>query len=422
MGKPARKKPIYRHALKRLKIINEGHRYRIYARPTKRSSRKCYFLYMVHQRRDSSGKLHQKRKTLFDPITGDYLVVYDTYEKKANDLEVIDKAKKVREEKLDIESNENGDIKIKHANVFTLLDEIMEEKQDKKSENYWRQFSNLENYIHRFMDKYSIPSLRVKDFDRKMLKKFNSFLITLYKSGEIKQSSARQIQLMFNVFLNWIEVDYEYAFPNRNLKIEKSEKMDQPTLKSFDDVKKLFNTPYECNYDIEQYFKFLLMTGIRFSEGKRFKFSDIEQVAVGYGKDTEIVPMANVIDAKSKKLKRIPLNIYANEIVDQLEQKHGDGDSDRRVFNIPTNHSFNEHLRKWVKKAKIKTGDRFGAHVSRRWLSQFVKDTQGPVEQRALMYHVDNSMTNTYAPNNDEYVTKVAMKNERIFSELMGIK
>jgi len=160
----------------------------------------------------------------------------------------------------------------------------------------------------------------------------------LKKKGLSKATINRYLQLLRGLFYK--AIDWEvYNGPNP---LKKSREISQ---KPKSPLQKLF-------YDLVV---FSLNTGLRKSEILNLKWKDI--------KEDEII-----IEGKGNKLRSVPLNPRAKEIIAKQPNKN------EYVFDIPNRHQ-KDLLRRTVNQIKKKTGIDFHFHLLRHYFNQIKKKT-----------------------------------------------
>jgi integrase len=105
-------------------------------------------------------------------------------------------------------------------------------------------------------------------------------------------------------------------------------------------------------WDTISAWKFALNTGLRFVDIHSLKWSDILETEV-YKKQM-----------KTSRFVRIPLNEYAQSILNEMRRIRPNAQYHDKVFNLPEYNSTTEHLEKWRKKSGIIT--KFTWHGARR--------------------------------------------------------
>jgi site-specific recombinase XerD len=150
----------------------------------------------------------------------------------------------------------------------------------------------------------------------------------------------------------------------------------------FDEVQKLMNT--KCgNEEVKDAFIFSCFTGLRFSDVKNLVWKNI--------KDNKI----QFTQKKTSFIQYLPLSKTAQSIIDKRKDKHIQIE-ENIIFNLPTKVVCWEHIKNWVKAAKIEK--RVSFHTARHTFAT-LSLTYGTdlYTVSKLLGHKDISTTQIYA-------------------------
>lgn len=210
------------------------------------------------------------------------------------------------------------------------------------------------SFYKNFINTYQKEDLRVH---KAVYNKFIDFLV----KENIKITSSKQINsdvcFEFKEFLDYslngeTPLSYFSRFksflnycvrkkifkenPAKDITIRNKQNTIKKNVLSIDEIKLLKETDIN-NKEVKRAFLFALFTGLRFSDVKSLKYSNIDF-------QNQIL---TIIQEKTNETLKQPMHPFAYEILgDKL-------DTDIKIFKLPTSEGTNKALKLWVKKAGI---------------------------------------------------------------------
>lgn len=247
----------------------------------------------------------------------------DTKEQRKQKRNIINKIKADLEIELANKSNGLISRQLKKASFIKYFESL----KDKKSKNTQTAWRNTLNHIIAFQGK----KLTFENVTINWLEKFSSYLL-----NEVSQNSARVYMQKINATLNQavkerIIIENPYKFTS---KIKPEEK--EMVYLTKDEVQEIINTPF-FDSEVKNAFLFSCSTGLRFSDLKHLKWSNIKNGKI------------HITQTKTKGAIYIPLNDNAEHILNL--QKN----TTEFIFKFSTyNSSVNRTLGKLIKQTNIK--------------------------------------------------------------------
>ena len=291
---------------------------------------------------------------------------------------------------LEIIQNKGGIKSIKTNILLTDLFEKYGKQKLKQGQSGQRAESVYSTIKH--LNLYAGNKVTLAKVDEKFCSGFIDYLATAKTINTHRQPKllAKNTRwLYFQVFASVLNyaVDENIILHNPILKIKKA---DKETIRAerntrayldIDEVKQLMATDYEKS-DIRRAFLFSCFTGLRISDVRNLRWSDIKQI--GENMYIEIV----------MKKTQDPIVIKLNQqAIKLLSENKRDGE----VFKISTNRStINEHIKKWAKQAGINKDVCY--HMSRHTFATMELTLGGNLYVVSkLLGHKDIGTTQIYA-------------------------
>ena len=386
MQKKRLNRPLYKAALSKLAPKNDSERWRILPRPIHYTAenghrKKCYVLYVVKQSRDDTGKLSQHRITLkYRDLP---LKVYDLPSTRAADEETINRAVELRRQIHDKDffggTGDNSQI-----SFFKFLDDLADQKAAATKTDYYKSFIILQKKLIEFCDEIGQHDLFIGEISREFCEKFKTFLMRKYRPN-----SARQILLYFKIALSAVEDIYGFVNHARRIKIKVKDSDVTRRRLSQAEAKKLMSVGVDSRFDIVEFFRFLLLTGLRTTEARRLKFSDLETILVNDDLNKKIYRWRRHIE-KSDKDHLMNFNYEASGIIEKQRERYGDR---KQLFNIGSSTNARRLLIEWAKKCKIAP---FTFHAARRFVIRTIRQQFGLYEAQQYIGHQNINTTMMY--------------------------
>ena len=322
--------------------------------------------------------------------------------------------KKAEEKRREIEDN----IRLKVANLElisekkNLLDfiKIMQDDYLKKTGTKKGAYYNLKSlYIH--LQNYKGNNIIFQDIDKTFVNGFIKYLWDAY--SEIQYKNNRKIKLHPNTqhkLFNLLKTVFNRATREEYLKVNPCYQIDMSnkpktigTKRGYleiDEVKLLINT--ECkNENLKKAFIFSCLTGIRWSDIKRLKYSDIQTDSKG---NTGL----SYIQQKTKNVSYIEISEEATKWIPIQKDKD-------TVFILPKNETANKILKEWYSNAGIKKHITF--HWSRHTAATLNLTLGVPIEiVSELLGHSKIATTKIYAKIVGEAKREAVNKQNGIFT------
>ncbi|MDJ1503489.1 site-specific integrase [Xanthocytophaga agilis] len=207
---------------------------------------------------------------------------------------------------------------------------------------------------------------------------FKSYLLK-----NVSQNTARSYLQALKLFLN-IAIDKGFLLinPMQKVTLPKLQDVERTTL-DIDELKLLIQTPTKFGYHIREAFLFSCFTGLRISDIRLLKWSDI--------RDNRIY----LRPAKtSEKIAILPLTENAKEILNSLEKEHN---NDLVFYKLTINKStLRKHLTRWGTKAGIKQNLHF--HAGRHTFATIgISNGIDLYTMKEMLVHSKIDMTMVYA-------------------------
>ena len=336
------------------------------------------------------------------------------------ELSEIDKSindevkKKVEEKRRELEDNvKAGLAKVKIISKNGNLLDFIETLQDgyfKKSGTKRGIYYNLQSlYIH--LQSYKGNAISFQSIDKSFV---NGFIKYLWDANsEIKYKDERITKLhpntqhkLFNLLKTVLNraVREEYLNANPCYQIDMSDKPKTVGTKrgylEIDEVKLLINT--ECkNENLKKAFLFSCLTGIRWSDIKKLRYSDIQIDSKG---NTGL----SYIQQKTKSVSYIEISEEATKWIPEQDETDV-------VFILPKNETANKILKEWHSNAGIKKHVTF--HWSRHTAATLNLTLGVPIEiVSELLGHSKIATTKIYAKIVGEAKREAVNKQNGIFA------
>lgn len=300
----------------------------------------------------------------------EFLNLYLTNDRVSN-KEVLKLAESIRSKRqLEIQNEQHGFVSSlkKKANFIDYFVTLVNERPADRSSWYCTQ-KKLETFTSGY--------IQFSDVNEVWLKSFQSFLL-----NEVGQCTAYHYYSNVKYALNRAVKDKIIAV-NPAVYIKNIKKPDiKKEFLTFEEIKKLANT--ECSSEIvKQAFLFSCFTGLRLSDVKKIRFSDIKNNTIDY------------VQKKTDRQEYLPLSTTAQNIINK-RKLYTELESDPLIFNLQTKSIISGHIRKWVKKAEL--NKRITFHSARHTFAT-LSITQGVdlYTVSKLLGHKDISTTQVYA-------------------------
>jgi len=262
------------------------------------------------------GKRHYEFLNLF--LTNDRL----------GNKEILKLAESIRAKRqLELQNDEYGFISShkKEANFVDYFEKIVNERPPDRSS--W-------HCTLKKLKKFTSGYIRFSDIDENWLKDLQSLFLK-----EVSQNTAWHYYSNIKYALNRaVKEKIINSNPTSFVKNIKKPDVKREYL-SLDEIKILINA--DCaNNEVKQAFLFSCFTGLRFSDVRKLKFSDIKDNTIDYRQK------------KTKSLEYLPLSQTALNILKERIPNSSD-DVEKLIFNLPTLSRVAFHVKHWTKKAKI---------------------------------------------------------------------
>lgn len=180
------------------------------------------------------------------------------------------------------------------------------------------------------------PLVAVKQFDKQKLVNFIVFC-----SENLRSSTASRMQLEVRMFLRWcIENDYIEDRKLLDVSVKFKHATNEPLFLTIDELKAFENvdTDSKTQENIKYAFIFACYSGLRFSDLKKLKKSDIHDGCI------------HIVTQKTSSRITIELNKKTEEIVERFKDTPSEN-----LFKIHTKNTYNTNLRKLAERARIDT-------------------------------------------------------------------
>jgi site-specific recombinase XerD len=336
-----------------------------------------------------------------------YLVPERTQQDKEQNRQMLEKAIKIKAQRIDeITDSENGFVNIglkQKANFIDYIRKLAEKRRENGIEGIDANYQGLLKHLI----SYRGDKLTFKHITREYCIGFNEYLKTAvngmyrrgfsenYPTGLLAKSTQYKYCRTLSVALNCAVQDgILQSNPMKELTRFECPQCPQQNREylTVAEVKQLVKT--ECTMkQVKQAFLFSCFTGLRFSDVKALKWSDIRTDSDGKG----------VIRYRQKKTKKDEYLQLSDEAMKFLPDRTEKPDSDT-IFILSTNWYTNVVLKSWILSAGIKKHVTF--HVGRHTNATLLLSLGVPIETVSkLLGHSAIKTTQIYA--------KVIDKNKR---------
>jgi len=266
-----------------------------------------------------------------------------TPEERERNRETLELARKIRAEReQELKQDTRGyrlrqDRNINFLDYFQAYNEAYTKKDIRMMQIALSRFKDFLKAYYPSLAKSIKPQQITKD----MVTKFTEYLQTRSK-GE----GAKSIYQRFKkVILHAVEHNVIYKNPCAGVIIRVDEETLRKDILSIDEIQQLIQTHYEYeNPEIRRAFIFCLYTGIRFCDVKAMTFSNVDysnKILKFHQKKTEGRGNNGVL---------IPLNEGLLSVIGEIPP---DGNTDNKIFNLPSHTMCLKALRRWTKRAGI---------------------------------------------------------------------
>ena len=302
------------------------------------------------------------------------------------DKEQIEIAKAIRDEREKALYETKAGLKtertVKKINFIEFFRKFADSKPDR---NYRISFDHFKSF-------YSKDKLDIKDVSFALSEQYREYLLAL----EITRYTAQHYFAAYKACLNYaVKLHHVNTNPAKGLGI----KYERKTIErlTIDELEKLKAT--ECQYpDLKNGFLFACFTGLRISDLRKLKFSDISKEHLKF------------MQQKTKTENKIKLTAFSNDIIkEQLEHRLDD-----HIFHIPSGGKTSKRLKQWLKNAGIKK--RITFHCSRHTFGCLL------IENGVDVFSVKKLMGHRDIKTTMQYVEKVDTTLDKAIDRLPGIK
>lgn len=319
----------------------------------------------------ASGKSQRKYEFLDIRVSKDYS---DANRVKEADRENLEKARAVKARReIEIVNGRYGfeQNRLKSDESFlTFLEAEVKRKATNRDYN-----QSLLKHVKGFLNG---KPLLFADVNRDWCEDFKQYLLR-----QVIPNTARGYLQALKLFLNIaIDKNYLVANPMQKVALPKMQEVRRTTL-DVDELKLLMATPTNFGHQVREAFFFACFTGMRISDVRLVKWSDIANDTITYR------------PAKTpNKLVRVPVSAQARLILDSIDR---DPNSDL-IFSQLTIHknTLADHLRTWAEKAGL--GQRLHFHASRHTFATLaISYDMDLLTVKELLGHAKIDMTLKYA-------------------------
>jgi len=301
--------------------------------------------------------------------------------------------------------------KEKIIKLSSYIDTIAQ-KHLEKTNNKRGLFYNL-NSLSYHLEQYKGKNITFNDVDKKFVLGFIAYLRTAKSAIVLKDGTTSTItQNTANKLYNLLKSTLEKAFTDEIINVnpcKRIAKADKPQAGqgkreylTKNEVKRLIET--NCNNDnLKRAFIFCCLTGIRFSDIRKIKFSDLKKDFTGN----------NTLEFKQQKTKEPIIIQISNEALKWIPETEGKTSTDY-IFTLPKNESANVQLKRWCKAAGITKHITF--HSSRHTAATLNLTLGTPIEVVSkLLGHSKIQTTQIYGKIIDEVQRAAVDKQDNIF-------
>jgi integrase len=237
--------------------------------------------------------------------------------------------------------------------------------------------------------------IRLMDVSPELLVRFQDYL-----SSRVSQNTIYGYIKMFRSKMN-------EAYRKDIITINPFDKYDMPhtlepkrTTLDYEEVQKLYNTPFPSHPHVRLLFLFSCFTGLRISDCMALKWEDILTETDNEGNNVHFLNIKPVktLNSSGKTLK-VPLTESAISILDEVKEE--ESTLEKVFYDIPTKRNASNLLKLWAARAGIKKNVHF--HVARHSFAT-ISLTFGMdiYTVSKLLGHVDLRNTEIYAKIVDE--------------------
>jgi len=304
--------------------------------------------------------------------------------------------------------------KAKQKANFLLYITTVAQRHFEKTHNKRGLYYNLYS-LSFHLEQYKGNNITFGEIDKKFIVGFIDYLRTaksaiVLKDGTtsaIAQNTANKLYHLLKSTLNKAVFD-EIIDTNPCIKISDNDKPKPETTKkeylTKEEVKKLIET--NCNNDnLKRAFIFCCLTGIRFSDIRKIKFSDVKTDFLGKN-----------IEFKQQKTRKPIIIQISNEALKWMPDIEGKPLTDY-IFTLPKNESANAQLKRWCKSAGITKHITF--HCSRHTAATLNITLGTPIEVVSkLLGHNKIATTQIYTKIVDEVQRSAVDKQNNIFDNV----
>ena len=257
----------------------------------------------------------------------------------------------------------------KTINFLTFFSDFASNKPDT---NYRISYDHFYNF-------YKKDFLDIKQVDYDISEKYMNYLLSL----DFTRYTAQHYFVTYKATLNHaVRLKIIEFNPAKELSIQYEKKSIERL--TFQELKKLRET--ECKYSfIKNGFLFSCYTGLRISDLRNLKFSDIVDGHI------------KIIQKKTRSQVYIKLNQTAKQILQEQKMNK----IDDNVFHIPLGGKTSNRLKDWLQKAGIKKHITF--HCARHTFGCMLVENEAPIlAVKKLMGHRDIRTTLQYVEKVDK--------------------
>ncbi|MCF8316576.1 MAG: site-specific integrase [Ignavibacteriales bacterium] len=269
-----------------------------------------------------------------------------------------------------------------------LKDCQAQQTKQRSSANY----QSLEYHIKQFDPNYQ--SRIISAIDLSYVEKFLAYL----QAQGLKSNSIRVYLGIFKSVMNFaLRHDYITKSPFINLRLPKAE---EPATNYLSINEKKILESFEPKRTALKAFLFACYTGLRYSDCKRLKFSDIKNGIIR----TRMLKSPNFVE--------VPINSNQKAFTILEEQANNKIKSiEGLVFpDLPTNHAVNNHLKVVFRKTGIQINATF--HIARHTFGTHLNEAETPAFTiKSMMGHQDIRTTSRYVSvspaTSERYIKKL---------------
>ncbi len=330
-----------------------------------------YSIYLDIYYKDASGKMKREYEFLKIYVSEDYSVKKRI---KEADKELLLYAEGIKAKKELEFLNGNYGLITKKAESDAAYLIFLEKEVRRKKTNVNYNLALLKHTKAFVKDKQ--PTFA--EINRDWCEDFKAYLLK-----QVSQNTARAYLQALKLFLG-IAIDKGFILQNpmQKVSLPKLQEVERTTL-DIDELKLLIQTPTKFDHHIREAFFFSCFTGLRISDIRLLKWSDIRENRI-YLRPAKT----------SEKIAVLPLTENAREILESLDKSP---ESDLIFYKLTINKStLRKHLNRWEKEAGLKQHLHF--HAGRHTFATIgISNGMDLYTMKEMLVHSKIDMTMVYA-------------------------